>query len=114
MKTLLQISIDDTGQALFLSDFANLDRPFSVQISVRPQPEAYHGPHPDVANDLILWRRTKARELNLPPYFILNQRVLYAIADLKPLSREELLVIPGIGEKMFEKFGKEILKITSL
>ena len=74
----------------------------------------HHGPHPDVAEDLVLWRRAKARELNVPPYFILHQKVLHAIADLKPSTREELTMVPGFGEKMFDKYGKDILEITTL
>ena len=81
---------------------------------VRQKAEPYHGPHPDVAEDLVLWRRAKARELNVPPYFILHQKVLHAIADLKPSTREELTMVPGFGDKMFDKYGKDILEITTL
>lgn len=114
MNTLLQITIGDDGKAQFFSDYASLEDELSVQISVRQKAEPYHGPHPDVAEDLILWRRAKARELNVPPYFILHQKVLHAIADLKPSTREELTMVPGFGEKMFDKYGKDILEITTL
>lgn len=114
MNTLLQITIGDDGKAQFFSDYASLEDELSVQISVRQKAEPYHGPHPDVAEDLVLWRRAKAREMNVPPYFILHQKVLYAIADLKPSTQEELTTVPGFGEKMFDKYGKDILEITTL
>lgn len=44
----------------------------------------------------------------------LHQKVLYDIADHLPVTEEQLRLIPGIGEKMLEKYGKEILEITTL
>ncbi len=114
MNTLLQITIGDDGKARFYSDYASLEDEPAVQISVRQKAEPYRGPHPDVAEDLVLWRRAKARELKVPPYLILHQKVLYAIADLKPATKEELTLIPGFGEIMFDKYGKDILEITTL
>lgn len=114
MNTLLQITIGDDGKAQFFSDYASLEDEVAVQISVRQKAEPYRGPHPDVAEDLVLWRRAKARELNVPAYFILHQKVLYAIADLKPATKEELVMVPGFGEIMFNKYGKDILEITTL
>ena len=114
MNTLLQITVDDDGRTQLYSDYASLEDALSLQITIRQKAEAYHGPHPDLVEDLILWRRAKARELNVPAYFILHQKVLYAIADLQPLTREDLLLVPGIGERMCEKYGDELLAITNL
>ena len=114
MNTLLHITIGDDGKAQFFSDYASLEDEVAVQISVRQKAEPYRGPHPDVAEDLVLWRRAKARELNVPAYFILHQKVLYAIADLKPVTKDELTMVPGFGEIMFNKYGKDILEITTL
>lgn len=114
MNTLLHITIGDDGKAQFFSDYASLEDEVAIQISVRQKTEPYRGPHPDVAEDLVLWRRAKARELNVPAYFILHQKVLYAIADLKPATKEELVMVPGFGEIMFNKYGKDILEITTL
>jgi hypothetical protein len=33
---------------------------------------------------------------------------------MKPSTSEELKTVPGFGEKMFDKFGKDILEITTL
>ena len=114
MKTLLQITVSNDGSAHFHSDYASVEDAMSLQISMRRQADPYIGPNPDVAEDLILWRRAKARELGVPAYFILHQKVLYDIADHLPVTEEQLRLIPGIGEKMLEKYGKEILEITSL
>ncbi len=114
MNTLLQITVDDDGRAHFFSDYVCVEDQISLQISLRRHTEPYAGPNPDVAEDLILWRRAKAREQGVPPYFILHQRVLYDIADRLPVTEEELMEIPGIGPKMCDKYGREILEITSL
>ena len=113
MTTLLKITLDDDGKACFSSDFASLENEVSLQISFRQKAEPYGGPHPELADKLLDWRRNTARTAQVPPYFILHQKLLYAIADLKPTTREELILIPGFGERMWEKYGSEILGIVN-
>lgn len=69
----------------------------------------YDGPNPELAQALVLWRRQKAKEMDVPPYFILHQRVLYDIADSWPTNMEELSHVQGIGPKTCERYGEEIL-----
>lgn len=97
---ILAQSLVDTD--LSLSGFAN-----------RRKSPLYQGQNTDIADALISWRREKARELAVPPYFILHQRVLYAIADNMPLNNEELLAISGIGPSFVEKYGNDVLAITN-
>lgn len=68
--------------------------------------------HPELTEALITWRRAKARELQVPAFMILHQRVLYAISDLMPLSESGLLAVPGFGPGLFARYGREILEIT--
>lgn len=101
VRTLvLAQSLVDTDPSL--SGFAN-----------RRKSPPYQGQNTDIADALISWRREKARELAVPPYFILHQRVLYAIADNMPLNNEELLAISGIGPSFVEKYGNDVLAITN-
>lgn len=97
---ILAQSLVDTDPSL--SGFAN-----------RRKSPPYQGQNTDIADALISWRREKARELAVPPYFILHQRVLYAIADNMPLNNEELLAISGIGPSFVEKYGNDVLAITN-
>lgn len=97
---ILAQSLVDTDP--LLSGFAN-----------RRKSPPYQGQNTDIADALISWRREKARELAVPPYFILHQRVLYAIADKMPLNNEELLAISGIGPSFVEKYGNDVLAITN-
>ena len=87
--------------------------PSLASFSNRRKSQPYQGTNKDIAEALIIWRREKARELAVPPYFILHQRVLYAIADAMPLNNEELLAISGIGPSFVEKYGNDVLAITN-
>lgn len=58
------------------------------------------------------WRRTKAREENLPPYCVLGDKCLLEIARVKPQSEDELQSVSGIGPSKLEKYGAAILGIT--
>ena len=87
--------------------------PSLASFTNRRKTQPYQGANKDIAEELINWRREKARELAVPPYFILHQRVLYAIADKMPLNNEELLAISGIGPSFVEKYGNDVLAITN-
>ena len=62
-----------------------------------------------LAADLRLWRKNIADEENVPPYVIFGDRTLMEIAEKKPMSRQELLSIYGIGEIKAEKIGPRLL-----
>ncbi len=57
------------------------------------------------------WRRTQAAELNVPPYIVFGDKTLYELVALKPRTREDLLMVSGIGESKADRFGDEILRI---
>lgn len=60
---------------------------------------------------LKLWRTEKAKEQNLPVYFIASNHELLSIAKYKPLKKEELLDIKGFGKHKIENYGNEIIEI---
>lgn len=49
----------------------------------------------EILNALKLWRSEKAREQNLPTYFIATNKELMSVAKYKPAKKEELLEIKG-------------------
>lgn len=95
----------------------NLHFLYRAMITVDPQLRRravpYQGPNPQLAKALLLWRREKARAVDLPAYFILHQRVLYGIADTAPLNKDELLAIPGFGPGLFARYGPDILELVA-
>lgn len=67
--------------------------------------------NPDVYDLLVDWRTKKAAEKNVPPYVILGNKSLVAIANELPDDYEDLLMIPGIGVRKRAEFGMEILDL---
>ncbi len=64
-----------------------------------------------ILDALKLWRSEKAREQNLPSYFIASNQELMSVAKYKPARKEELLEIKGFGKHKIENYGEEILEI---
>ncbi|MDR5710839.1 ATP-dependent DNA helicase UvrD2 [Nesterenkonia flava] len=54
------------------------------------------------------WRLEYSKELEVPAFVIFTDATLEAIAELKPTSDDELLGIPGIGERKLEKHGERL------
>ncbi|MFL9833019.1 HRDC domain-containing protein [Chryseobacterium terrae] len=64
-----------------------------------------------ILDALKLWRSEKAKEQNLPIYFIATNKELVSVAKYKPAKKEELLDIKGFGKHKIENYGEEILEI---
>lgn len=59
------------------------------------------------------WRYKQFKARNIPSYMVMSNKTLQEIATRIPRSREELMAIKGFGEASWEKYGEEILAITS-
>lgn len=68
--------------------------------------------NPMLYNIISAWRKEEAERLNLPVYTILHQKALLGISNSLPVTSKELLKIPGIGKKIIEKYGAQLLKIV--
>ncbi|KQT17390.1 aldolase [Chryseobacterium sp. Leaf404] len=60
---------------------------------------------------LKMWRSEKARDQNLPTYFIATNKELTSVAKYKPSKKQELLDIKGFGKHKIENYGEEIIEI---
>ncbi|MCL2413953.1 MAG: HRDC domain-containing protein [Bacteroidales bacterium] len=67
--------------------------------------------NPELFEELRLWRKVRAEELDLPAYCILHTKTLVSIVNLKPQTLEELAKIKGFGKTKIKSFGAEILEI---
>ena len=90
---------------------------FGEKSIIKPSPRPKALPSFDSMDDDLLaklksWRLFKAKESQLPPYIILHDSTLQAIASVRPLSIEELEQIPGIGEHKLNKYGEDILNVV--
>jgi ATP-dependent DNA helicase RecQ len=68
------------------------------------------------ADDIRLWetlRRLRmdiARDEGLPPFVVFHDRTLREMVANRPISREGLLRIPGVGERKADRYGDAFLK----
>jgi ATP-dependent DNA helicase RecQ len=66
-----------------------------------------------VSDALRAWRLENARRRGVPPYVILHDRTLEAIAMALPGSLEDLRELPGIGPAKLDAFGDDILGLVA-
>ena len=62
---------------------------------------------------LKAWRTTLAKKLGMPPFVVLHDRTLRAIAHTRPTTPNQLQAISGMGPAKSEKYGEQILEICS-
>lgn len=58
---------------------------------------------------LKLWRREKAKELDVPAFVVFSDRTLKHLAQMRPTEIGQLKEVFGLGEAKIERFGKELL-----
>ncbi len=68
--------------------------------------------HPELFHTLREWRAAKAKEADLPPFHILHQKTLIQIVVNLPDTIDALTGIKGIGKKLTEKYGEELVAMV--
>ncbi|NLC70957.1 MAG: AAA family ATPase [Desulfuromonadaceae bacterium] len=69
--------------------------------------------HPQLFQSLKEWRKRKAAEDDVPAYQVLHQKTLVQIAVLLPDTLAELKKIKGIGSRLAERYGEELVTIVA-
>ena len=59
------------------------------------------------------WRTTIAKKLGMPPFLVLHDKTLRAIAYARPTTPNQLQEIPGMGPAKVEKYSQQILEICT-
>jgi len=77
----------------------------SVDTSAVHNPTLYHA--------ILDWRRDVARERHLPPAYIMALRTVIALTNAQPSTHEQLLSVPGIGEKTVTDHGSDLLELIA-
>ena len=72
---------------------------------------------PDPAGDALAerlrdWRRRLARASGVPPFVLLHDSTVQAIAARRPVTTEELLTVPGLGPVKVARYGPAILELV--
>ena len=65
--------------------------------------------HPELFQALKDWRSRKADEENIAPYRVLHQRTLIQIAVNLPDTPAALKGVKGIGKRLMERYGQELI-----
>jgi ATP-dependent DNA helicase RecQ len=55
-------------------------------------------------------RNTIAKENSLPPYVIFSDKTLKELSSSKPTTKEQMLLVHGIGEVKFQRYGEMFLE----
>jgi DNA topoisomerase III len=69
-------------------------------------------PSPALVERLKAWRLAEARRRRIPAFRILTDRVLGAIAAARPEDNEALMAIQGVGPKLVERYGTQLLALV--
>jgi ATP-dependent DNA helicase RecQ len=63
----------------------------------------------EMMNYLREWRRNKAKEKGVAAFIVLHDSSLEALCRVQPKTKEQLLLVSGIGENKAHLYGEEIL-----
>ena len=56
-------------------------------------------------------RMDMAREAHVPPYLIFADKTLLEMCQYQPTDKEEMLLVNGVGEMKYEKYGEQFIEI---
>jgi len=62
-----------------------------------------------VLRELYLYREGEARRLDRPPFKVIGDRTLVALAESRPTRLEHLRQVPGMTEVQIERHGRRVL-----
>jgi ATP-dependent DNA helicase RecQ len=78
-----------------------------------PLPSVQRGTsNPVLVTALRAWRSDVARQRGVPAYVVLHDSTIDGIATQRPVTREELRRIAGIGDKKLEHYGQELIALV--
>ncbi len=108
--TPLSASVLQDSNAISLAEYItpSVLKKNQVKIKVNVDEMAYDESLFDV---LKRWRLKKAREAQVPPYIIFNDRTLKQLSANKPEDNNQLLMIDGLGRVKLERYGVDILQL---
>jgi superfamily II DNA helicase RecQ len=66
-----------------------------------------------LAVSLQNWRAEVARQMGVPAYLVLTDAVLREIAERRPLTRDDLARVHGMGPRTLAKFADCLLEMTN-
>ena len=68
---------------------------------------------PALEQALRAWRTERSRQDSVPPFIVLHDRTLLAVAAARPASLVALRQVDGIGPTKLELYGEEIVAVVT-
>lgn len=69
--------------------------------------------HPELFNRLRDWRKQRSDKDKLAPFQVMHQKVIIQLSVHLPQNSTELLRLNGVGPKIVEKYGVELLDLIA-
>ncbi len=66
-----------------------------------------------IFDELRNWRLEKSKEIELPAYYVFSDKELVEIASSDIETKEDLMLVKGVGPTKYELYGDEIFSIVS-
>ena len=93
------------------------DRVAEQRAKVRPAPVVTGivgaGADPEVLDALKAWRRVAAKAAGVPTHVIFHDTTLAAVAEARPIDRDALLRLPGLGPVKAARYGDDLLRVVA-
>jgi len=84
----------------------------SCYASKRSPAETTDASHPELYRILRSWRDAYCEEESIPVYMVANSETLKEICRYLPQTKEDLLLIKGLGKAKVEKWGADVLEMV--
>jgi ATP-dependent DNA helicase RecQ len=78
----------------------------------QPRRQRLGGGSSEVARELDRYRKKMARELKWKAYMVFQERVISAIDAQRPLTKDALARIPGLGPAKIARFGDDLVALV--
>ena len=97
--------ISDARRAVAVGRGASVDRPHPSRDLPPADALLYEA--------LVEWRRRISKASGAPAYVVFHDTTLVAVAEAKPLTRHDLLLVAGIGPVKAERYGDDVLALVA-
>jgi superfamily II DNA helicase RecQ len=85
----------------------------TVRAAGATRSETRSGDPAQIVAALKLWRLAEAKKKAIPAFRILSDKTVEAIAKGRPATTSDLLAVSGVGPRIVEHYGSQILRIVS-
>lgn len=103
-----------------LEEFRKLEQVRHTPVEAEPQAferikgaRSLRGAARDRLFSLYDWRDRQARSRDIPPFKILGNKALMALAEKNPSTLEELSEIEGVGPRAVRRWGRTLLRMIA-